>query len=70
MRKDTLVSVKNKLGDLPVWADLLKVKVLYLKSTVVQIRNGAVAMLWTDPIGGLLCVVNTPFFFSSTKKKV
>jgi hypothetical protein len=35
MRRDVVVSVKHKLGDSPVWADLLKVNYLYLRKRMV-----------------------------------
>jgi hypothetical protein len=70
MRKDAVVIVKHKLGDSLVWADLLKVKSLYLSKRVVQIRNGVVAMLWTHPMGGgLLCVANAPLLFELCTEK-
>ena len=40
LRNDTISSVTFKLGDSPVWRDLLKVKCLYLKGRQVKVKNG------------------------------
>jgi hypothetical protein len=61
--------VKHKLEDSPVWADLLKVKNLYLGKRMVQIRNGSIAMLWTDPIGGIPLCSQYPILFEPCTEK-
>jgi hypothetical protein len=48
LRRGTVGSVTHKIGDSPVWKDLLKVKNIYLKGRTVNVRNGRGTSFWTD----------------------
>jgi hypothetical protein len=60
------------LGDSPVWADLLKVKNIYLKGREVIVKNGKSVVLWTDKWSpsGPICVKAPILFELSTEKDV
>jgi hypothetical protein len=40
MKKAVIASVSHKIHDSPVWADLLKIKNLYLRGRRIDIKNG------------------------------
>jgi hypothetical protein len=48
LKKDVVAKEKHKLGDTPIWADLLKVKALYLKGRENVVKNGRGTLIWTD----------------------
>jgi hypothetical protein len=48
LKNKVVGNVSHKLGDSPVWTDLLKVKNIYLKGRKCEINNGESTLLWTD----------------------
>lgn len=48
LRKESIVYVKHKQTDSPVWSDLLKIKSIYLHGRRVKILNGKNTSFWND----------------------
>lgn len=48
LSRDDIHSVSHKLGDSPIWTDLLKVKYIYLQGKSVKIENGNLVRFWED----------------------
>jgi hypothetical protein len=48
MKKDNVSSVKHKQTDSPMWADLLKIKHIYLQGRKMNIKNGKSTSVWKD----------------------
>jgi hypothetical protein len=44
-----LSDITKKHDDSPVWADLLKIKPIYLQGRKVLMRNGENTLFWRDP---------------------
>jgi hypothetical protein len=40
--------VKHRQNDSPIWADLLKIKNIYLLGRKMVVRNGEKTLLWKD----------------------
>ena len=41
-------AVKHKLDDSPIWADLLKIRQVYLSGRQIQTKNGKNTLFWED----------------------
>jgi hypothetical protein len=48
LRKDTICSVHHKQSDSPIWADLLKVRDIYMQGRKFIIGNGKKILFWKD----------------------
>jgi hypothetical protein len=48
LQKDGVGTVTLKMGDSPVWADLLKVKQIYLRGRQIITKNGKLTLIWKD----------------------
>ena len=48
LSRDYIHTVSHKLGDSPIWTDLLKVKSIYLQGRCVKIEDGALLRFWED----------------------
>jgi hypothetical protein len=46
LKKDSIVSVKHKQTDSSVWADLIKVKEIYLQGRKMCVRDGKSTLVW------------------------
>jgi hypothetical protein len=51
LKKHVVSNVQHRLGDSPIWTDLLKIKKIYLSGRVINVKNGRNTLLWTDPPG-------------------
>lgn len=49
LKKKSIFDVSHKVSDWPVWADLLKVKDMYIQGRGIRIRNGPKTRFWYDP---------------------
>jgi hypothetical protein len=76
MKKDNVSSVKHKQTDSPMWADLLKIKHIYLQGRKMNIKNGKSTSVWKDiwlydeplvpcSLSSLSCVSNKTFWCTS-----
>jgi hypothetical protein len=48
LKKDTIFTVSHKQSDSSIWADLLKVKKIYLQGRKVKTNDGRNTMVWND----------------------
>jgi hypothetical protein len=48
LQRDGVGTVTLKMGDSPVWADLLKVMKIYLRGRQIITNNGKQTLLWKD----------------------
>jgi hypothetical protein len=48
LRKDTICSVHHKQSDSPIWADLPKVRDIYIQGRKFIIGNGKKILFWKD----------------------
>ena len=48
LQTDSVVSVKHKQSDSPMWSDLLKIKEIYLQGRKLKVNNGASTLVWRD----------------------
>ena len=48
VKKQCLHNLKKKPGNSPIWNDLLKVKVIYLKGRIMIVGNGQSTDFWQD----------------------
>jgi hypothetical protein len=46
--KAVIGNVSHKIDDSPIWADLLKIKIMYLKGRRIDIKSGESSLFWTD----------------------
>ena len=46
LRKDSIALVKHKQKDSPIWADLIKIKEIYLLGTKKCVNNGKTTLVW------------------------
>jgi hypothetical protein len=49
LQNKTIFSVSHKNTDSAIWADLLKVKDLYLQGRSIRMNNGQKTRFWSDP---------------------
>lgn len=49
LKKSNIFSVTHKASDSPIWADLIKIKELYLQGRGIRIKNGQNTRFWFDP---------------------
>lgn len=49
MQNKTIHEVEHRLSDSPMWADLLKVKIVYLQGRGVITNDGSLTRFWLDP---------------------
>lgn len=48
LRNDAIVNVKHRQTDSPIWADLLKVKNIYLQGRKMKLGDGKSILAWKD----------------------
>lgn len=48
LKDKSICTVKHRQNDSPIWADLLKIKNVYLQGRKIVIRDGKKTMLWKD----------------------
>jgi hypothetical protein len=48
LQNATIGTVSHKMGDSPVWPDLLKVKSIYLRGRLITTKNGKNTLFWKD----------------------
>ena len=48
LRKKNICTVKHRQNDSAIWADLLKIRHIYLQGRKVKIKNGDKALFWKD----------------------
>jgi hypothetical protein len=48
LRRDNIFSVKHKQTDSPIWADLLKIKNIYLQGRKKCVNDGKTTLVWKD----------------------
>jgi hypothetical protein len=46
--RSNIQNISHKLGDSPIWSDLLKIKPIYLQGRSIKIGNGANIRFWED----------------------
>ena len=56
LQTNSVVSIKHKQSDSPVWSDLLKIKEIYLQGRKLKVNNGASTLVWRDT-----CLYNDPY---------
>jgi hypothetical protein len=72
LKKCVISNMTHKLGDSPVWADMLMVKNIYLKGRELIVNNGKSVLLWTDKWSpsGPLCIKAPVLFELSAEKDI
>jgi hypothetical protein len=63
--------VKHRLDDSPIWADLLKIRMVYLQGRQIHTKDGKKTLFWEDSwlIGGPLCIAH-PVLYDLCKDKL
>ena len=63
--------MKHRLDDSPIWADLLKIRMVYLQGRQIHTKDGKKTLFWEDSwlIGGPLCVAH-PVLYDLCKDKL
>ncbi|WVZ79760.1 LOW QUALITY PROTEIN: hypothetical protein U9M48_027301 [Paspalum notatum var. saurae] len=70
LNKHTVRNVGARLGDSPVWRDMLKVKSFYLQGREVVVKSGDKTLLWHDPwVGDIPLSSQFPTLFSICENK-
>jgi len=49
LRNSSIIEVKHKVSDSPMWSDLLKIKDIYLQGRGISVKNGGISRFWQDP---------------------
>ena len=49
MRNSSILEVKHKVSDSPMWSDVLKIKDIYLQGWGISFKNGGLTRFWQDP---------------------
>jgi hypothetical protein len=72
LQNEGVFTVKHKFGDSPIWADLLKIKNIYLSGRKITTHNGKRTMLWLDTWLGdkPICVVALVIFDLCAEKEI
>jgi hypothetical protein len=49
LRNSSILEVKHKVSDSPMWSDLLKIKDIYLQGRGISVKNGGLTRFCQDP---------------------